>query len=332
MKKLTAILLAFALAASLSLTAFAEETGASETPEATEPAGPVRVWGKVTPWDGEGVLLKNDNKDDPMNEVVVHLGDAPVVDAAAGVPLDKESIKEGDTLYAWVGPAMTMSLPPQASAVVAVGNIPADAAAPEYYVISGMPAKNDGSPAKDSDGSFLFRTVGGETLKVTDKTTFSPWLTRQIVKMEDLIPGTQVLVWKNADGAAEKVLVFAYAYEGYVNTTVAPLGTALICVNGDFNGNEGSQFECKKTEDGIAMAPVRKVAEAAGYDVRWDRTLGAVVSKGGETVLSVKPDAVTIQTSEGDVDISAPCILENGVTYLPAEDLAMWLNLFFTRG
>ena len=45
------------------------------------------------------------------------------------------------------------------------------------------------------------------------------------------------------------------------------------------------------------MAPVRKVAEAAGFDVRWDRTLGAVISKGGETVLSVRPDAVTIQTS-----------------------------------
>lgn len=326
MKKLTAILLAFALAASLSLTAFAEETGASETPEATEPAGPVRVWGKVTPWDGEGVLLKNDNKDDPMSEVVVHLGDAPVVDAAAGVPLDKESIKEGDTLYAWVGPAMTMSLPPQASAVVAVGNIPADAAAPEYYEVTARPIADP-----DNKDNVTVKVTGG-ALTLPRDVEVTPWLTRQIVKLEDLIPGTQILVWKDGKGTAEKVLVFAYAYEGYMTATVASHGDVLVCVNGDFSDSEAPQFQCKKTEDGIAMAPVRKVAEAAGFDVRWDRTLGAVVSKGGETVLSVKPDAVTIQTSEGDVDISAPCILENGVTYLPAEDLAMWLNLFFTRG
>ncbi len=326
MKKLTAVLLALALAASLSLTAFAEETEAPEVPAEPEPASAVRVWGKVTPWDAkEGLYLTNDDENDPMHEVVVHLGDAPLVDAATGLPMERDSIKEGDTLYVWVGPAATMSLPPQVFATVAVGNVAADAAAPEYYEVAAVPVKSEGS-------NTIIQFVGGKTLEVTDKTEYTPWLTRQIVRLEDLIPGTQILVWKDDAGKAEKILVFGYAYEGYMTMMTAPLGKVLVCVNGDFNGTEGAQFQCKKTEEGVAMAPVRNVAEAAGFDVRWDRTLGAVVSKGGETVLSVRPDAVTIQTSEGDVDISAPCILDEGVTYLPADDLAMWLNLFFTRG
>ena len=67
MKKLTAMLLALTLAASLSLTAFAEEPEAPEVPAEPEPAAAVRVWGKVTPWDAEeGVYLTNDDEDDPM--------------------------------------------------------------------------------------------------------------------------------------------------------------------------------------------------------------------------------------------------------------------------
>ena len=146
MKKLTAVLLALALAASLSLTAFAEETEAPEVPAEPEPASAVRVWGKVTPWDAkEGLDLTNDDENDPMHEVVVHLGDAPLVDAATGLPMERDSIKEGDTLYVWVGPAATMSLPPQVFATVAVGNVAADAAVPEYYEVAAVPVKSEGS-------------------------------------------------------------------------------------------------------------------------------------------------------------------------------------------
>ena len=79
------------------------------------------------------------------------------------------------------------------------------------------------------------------------------------------------------------------------------------------------------------MVPVRAVAEAAGYDVRWDKELGAVVSRNGETVLSAKPGAEVIQTPNGEAGISAPCMIEKGVTYLPAEYFAHWLNLFLVK-
>lgn len=312
MKKLWKLALAFtACAAALCLTAVAVEADLS----------PTKVWGTVS-FQGEGFLLKNDDENDNLNEVVVHLGDAPVVDAETGLPLDKEDIQEGDTLYAWIGPAVTLSLPPQGTAIVVVGNVPADTAVPEYYEIAAKPVM----PAGGSE--MEVQTVGGETFTVPADVEIGPWLTRQVVTLDDLVPGTQVLVWKDAEGKAEKIIVFAYAYEGYLNMTVASRGELLACVNGEFDG-ETPQFSCKATEDGTFLVPVRAVAEAIGCDVRWDKELGAVVSRDGEVVLSAKPGAEVIQTPEGECGISVPCVLENGVTYLPAADLAYWLNVFF---
>ena len=273
----------------LSVLAFCAAAVCLTAAAAVEAPAPTRVWGTVSPWDGNGILLKNDSTEDSLNEVVIHLGDAPVVDAATGLPLDPETIKEGDTLYVWVSPAMALSLPPQASAIVAVGNIPADAAAPEYVEIAGEAVV----PAPGGDGAARFPTRDGGTLEVTEKTAYSPWLTRQIASQADLIPGARALVWKDAEGKAEKVLVFAYSYRG--------------------------------------LMPVRAVAEAAGYDVRWDKELGVVVSREGETVLTAKPGTDTVMTALGEAGLESPCVLEQGVTYLPAADLCYWLNVYFVK-
>lgn len=329
MKKLLSVLLALtALAAALCVTAAAEEPeDAAEAPAELPPFS--QVWGKVSPWDGNGVFLKNGGKDDPMSEVVVHVGEAPVVDAATGLPLDLETVKEGDVLYAWAGPAMALSLPPQLFAEVVIGNVPADAAAPEFCEIAGRAV----SPAAGGGGNSAFPLTGGGTLEVTDKTVYTPWLTRQIVRMEDLIPGARVLVWKDKDGAAEKVLVFPYGCQGYVSV-LATMHDVRAAVNGGFDAEldkDVPQFSCKRTDKGV-MAPIRAIAEAAGYEVRWDKTLGVVVSLNGETVFSIQSGSDVIVTPEGESGLSAPCLKEGGTTYLPLEDLCYWLNLYLSKG
>ena len=152
MKKLLSVLLTLAaLSAALCVSAAAAKI---------DQISPTRVWGKVSPWDGTGIFLKNGNLNDHLNEVVIHAGEAPVVDAATGLPLDLESVKEGDTLYAWIGPALTMSLPPQGSAKVIVGNVPADAKAPEYYELAGGGWKD---PAGSSEIVFSYWDEEGES-------------------------------------------------------------------------------------------------------------------------------------------------------------------------
>ena len=323
MKKLLSVLLALAaLSAALCVTAAAAETApAAEEPEKLPPF--VQVWGKVSPWEGEGIYLKNDDKDSHLNEVAIHPGDAPAVDGATGLPLDLEKVKEGDTLYVWTGPAMALSLPPQMSALVIVGNVPAGAAAPEFCEI----ARRAVSPAPGDKDNPTFALTGGETLEVTDKTVYTPWLTRQMVRMEDLNPGDRALVWKDKNGAAEKVQLLPGVYQGYVST-FATMHDVRIAVNGGFDAERDQgvpQFSGQRTDKGV-MAPIRGVAEAAGYEVRWDKALGVVVSRDGKTVFSVQPGAETVQTPEGEGYLSAPCLKEGGTTYLPLEDLCHCRN------
>lgn len=328
MKKLLSLLLALAACVSLCAAASAAEAEPAAETDSTAavetkptPVPPYsRIWGKVSPWDGDGIFLKNDNKDDHLNEVVVHVGEVPVVDASTGLPMDLKDVKEGDVLYAWIGSAATLSLPPQVAAKMVVGNVPADAAVPEYGVVSGAAVKPAGG-----EGNTKIPLQNGDTLEVTDKTAYTPWLTRQMVRMEDLVPGTEVLVWKDTNGAAEKVVVFPCAYEGYLTAMVASHGYIMASVN----GNETEQISCKRDENGNHLAPIRAVAEAAGCEVRWDKELGAVVSRNGETLFSVLPGAEEAKTADDTQILCQPCLKENGTTYLDLRDLAVLLNLFF---
>ena len=331
MKKLLSVLLTLAaLSAALCVTAAAEEAKAEEAPEKA-PAF-VRVWGKVSPWEGKGIYLKNDSGDGSLDQVVVHVGEkTPAVDASTGLPLDLEKVKEGDTLYVWTSPMMALSMPPQVSALVIVGNVPADAAAPEFCEIAGEAVV----PAPGGKGNARFPLTGGGELEVTDKTAYTPWLTRQIVGMDNLVPGTRVLAWKDKDGAAEKVQLLPDVYQGYVRT-FATMHDVRVAVNGGFDAERDQgvpQFSAKRTEQGV-MAPIRAVAEAAGYTVSWDKNRGAVVyDKDMEVVFYVWPGDDVLWTPElGEMTLSAPCVKEGGTTYLPLEDLCRYLNLYLSLG
>ncbi len=51
-----------------------------------------------------------------------------ILDAVSGEPVDAKSIKDGSTVYAWLGAqtAVTMSLPPQVTPELLLVNVPAD--------------------------------------------------------------------------------------------------------------------------------------------------------------------------------------------------------------
>lgn len=315
MKKLLSILLTLAVcSAALCVTAAAASV--------KDPA-PTKVWGKVSAWEGEGIFLKNDDKEDPFQEVIIHAGEAPAVDAATGLPLKLDSVKEGDTLCAWIGPAAAMSLPPQVYPKVIVGNVPAGAPAPEYYELLSAGWKD---PAGGKELVFSVLGGGEKDLSIPQDAEVTPWLTRQIVRLEDLQAGGQILVWRDAKDVVTKVIVFPYAYQGVGAWNTA--GTGMV--NGEAITVPGKVETDKETGKKQVYLPVRAMAEAAGYEVLWDKDRGAVVQDtNGELVFYVVPGKEELVTKDGEVSISGRCILENGVTYLPAEDLCMWLNLMF---
>ena len=311
------------LALTLCAALLALPAAAAETEEAPARLGPVAYWGSVTWMDEDSFLLDRGERDDLSDAVVVHVGDAPYVDAATGAPLNLDTLEDGGVAYAWVGPAMMLSMPPQATASLILGNIPAGSAVPAYYEITGSTVTEESAVL----------SVAGSTdpITVPASAQVTPYLTRNLVTLADLIPGTRILVWSDGDGQPEKVLVFAYEYRGYV--AAAEDGTVSV------NGAALDQ-KAKATEDGDTLLPVRAVAEALGMKVSWDAEKGAVVSYGedmvkpapleSEVLMTAQPGgAITAVSSDGAAEeVYGSCIKENGVTYVSMTALAQALNLY----
>ena len=216
---------------------------------------PVRVWGAVTRLENGAILLKNSDENDPYREIILHLNEhTPVIDAVTGLPMDRE-LRDGETVCAWVGPAMALSLPPQTAAEVVAANIPADFSAPQYYQIAKVRPRVTAAICPPSPLTRVdLVTTGGQELTVTDEATLFPYLTRQMVTLDSLVPGSRILVWMDARGAAAKVMLFAYNYRGYISWEP----TGEVSVNGRRLSVAG------KAADGEVLLPVRAVAEAAG--------------------------------------------------------------------
>ena len=57
----------------------------------------------------------------------------------------------------------------------------------------------------------------GTVYQVWQDAQVKPYLTRNRVTYQDLLPGTRVLVWADDEGQTSKVIVFPYEYKGSVS-------------------------------------------------------------------------------------------------------------------
>lgn len=119
-----------------------------------------------------------------------------------GLPVNIEDIKDGDTIYVYISQAMTMSLPPQTSAEMILCNIPADFKVPDYVTVDSVVTDAASSKAE-------LTTADGATFEIPSDCTILPYLTKNIVTMDDLSQGRTCLIWSDDQGVANKIVVFA---------------------------------------------------------------------------------------------------------------------------
>ncbi|MCD8122146.1 MAG: hypothetical protein LUE65_07915 [Clostridiales bacterium] len=187
-------------------TVVAEEPAVeTEEPEAEgreERTAPVRIWGVVTE-TGEHVITV-DNQSGVSSPGEIELMIDPdftyVLDGANGLPVAMEEIQTG-SFQAYLGPAMTMSLPPQTTPYAVIVNIPEDAAAPLYLIAAGAVA--------ESDGMQVLTASDGTEYRIAEDARIQPFLTKNIVRMEDIREGSECLLWLDADGAASRIVLLA---------------------------------------------------------------------------------------------------------------------------
>lgn len=311
-------------AAILAVPAFA----AGDSDEGSDTTGPVMVWGTLTWLDDGGLLLQNDSETS-LNEVILHGESIICLDAVTGDPMDIKSLKDGDTVYAWVSPVMTMSLPPQTTAYIVLGNIPADYRVPQYYEITAAEVTGTDSDTQ-LPTSVELTAAGGTVFTVTDAASLTPYLIKNVVTLADLVPGTRVLVWSSSSGGAERVLVFPYEYSGYLSCSED--GTVYV-------SGQAVEQSARTTEDGTLLLPIRAVSEALGLEVSWDQETGVTVAHAstaeaaGQTVFVAKPGGtITGVTADGSTyEVTGTCINDAGVTFLTSHTLVNLLDLYLVK-
>ena len=229
----------------------------------------------------DGGLLMSTSTGEPTEDYILWTEGVMILDAVSGEPVDAKSIKDGSTVYAWLGAqtAVAMSLPPQVTPELLLVNVPADYKVPQYDVIVRATVIMAGIPHYSGMDITL---SDGTVYQVWQDAQVKPYLTRNRVTYQDLLPGTRVLVWADDKGQASRVMVFPYAYKGGISF--------IMTVIYQRKANRSPSALRRPYKDERLYVPIRAVAEAAGYSVSWDKEFGVTVKDGGEIVFQICPD------------------------------------------
>lgn len=334
-KKLLASALAAALTLSMAVPALAAEpVGADAAAEAPAyelvqrgETFPTRVWGAAVELGDMSLTLENSNESDPYQKVVVNVEeDTLILDAVTGEAKTFDDLRTGETVYAWVGPDMTKSLPPISTGRVILCGLPADYAAPTYAEVESVTETESGADVCLNNDVVLHLNADTGYLA-------APGWEKETVSAADIVPGTRVLAWYSvvtlslpAQASPEKIMVFPSDYAGWVAAD-----GLTVTVNGQALALEGAA--AAKVENGHLMVPVRALAEALGCEVAWEPYTNQVtVTRDG-----VECYHFTIggdQAAKGDVTVGlvAPANAVDGVTFLALDDLIVLHGLKLSDG
>ena len=282
---------------------------------------PIRVWGQAVELGEQSLTLQNDSKNDGYQKIVLNVDtDTLILDAVSGESKTFAEIQKDETLYAWVGPVMTKSLPPITTARVILRGIPAGYQVPTFAEVQSVTKTEQGADIYVTDDMVLHLTDETKLLagKGLDGTA----------TLADIQPGTRMLSWYGpvalsmpAQASPDKVMVFPSQYAGWVSAKgleISINGTAL-----DLTGANAA-----RVEDGRLLVPVRKVAEALGGQVAWEphTNLVTVTAGGGEVYHFTIADS---EAARGDVTVGLLTATKSvdGVTFMALDDLLVLHNL-----
>lgn len=196
MKKRKQVFAAISIAAVITAVTIFPASALSLTPE--------KVWGLVSRQSDTVLVLSNQNQNAYDGDIILNISEeTKLLDAESGMPISIDDISDGETIYAYTGPAMTASLPPQTIPPVILANIPADQKVPDYITVESM--------EKTANG-YLLKSADGLVFQVPSDCSISPYLTRNLIDLEDLYKGASCLIWSDTKGTADRILMFAPYY------------------------------------------------------------------------------------------------------------------------
>ena len=183
MKKILAILLAVTLLLSLSAVAFAEDLLI-----APKPAEYNSMSGEIVSYEDGQLEVKDAASEETM---IFYISEQTyLVDAETGLPADLQNRKT-DSVVAYYGPAVTMSLPAKSPAIAVLVNV-SEKGTTAFYAKAEKVTENE-------DGGIDGLCNNGTYLMTLDKdTAISAFKTKEIVTFEDIEEGDELVLWCGA--------------------------------------------------------------------------------------------------------------------------------------
>ena len=258
------------------------------------PLAPIMITGTIVN-ERDGFIDVKDASDDSI--IVLNMAAKPyVVDCVTGTPWALGDRKD-DKIIAWYGPVTTRSFPPQSNPILILVNIPEDFMPPQYGRVEAIEKENNLVKVTVQSGSLI--------VTIERDTPISPYLTRNIVTIDDIDIGTDLLMWYPfaamsfpAQATAQKTVILGQAeITPQIRPAVEILNTIIL--------------------NGVNMAPLRVSAEAAGFAIAWNGAERSVtLTKGGESI------KIIIDSNEytGGV-MEAAAVIYNDLTYVPVSFL-----------
>ena len=314
-ERIAALTLSAALAFGLSVPALAVENGPENvvptliSQQETAPLpDSMLYYGTISGIfrDEKGNITSVQMTSESKGEMVFHISENTLyVDAGKHCAADVSMLKEGAGLYVFHSPVMTMSLPPQTSAMVFVGNMPMDVGCPMYHEIEKV--------EKRDDATVVTTDNGGLELYITDKTEMSAYAKDGSTELKE---GGYVMAWYS---------VVTDSLPGQTHPShvmVLPEVKAeeetpeAILINGE------KQEITNRQENGVCMVPVRAVAEALDLEVGYEKVDGVqtITLTGKDASVVVTAHSAEAKSGDQIKMLGAEVYVEEpGTTWAPAD-------------
>lgn len=217
--------------------------------------------------------------------IILNLSDETIlVDNQAGTAVGLDSIKEGDTIYAYHSMMMTMSIPGQTPALAILTNLGETAPAMLHMPEQVRYLENKVTALCDN---------GSIVLSTSDETVFTPYRTRQIVAAQDIRLGHAFLAWY--DVVAESYPAQATATRVMILPEPAEPDAISLTLDGDIVIDA-------QWKDGTVVVPARTTAEALGLTVGYrregDASFVTIANDVGEIRMTMGEDAYSYSTTK----------------------------------
>ncbi len=162
---------------------------------------PVKVEGTILEVGEDSITVDSTSDTGYIGEMVLLIDpeNTLVLDGVNGFPVELKDVQIG-TFEAYLGPAMTMSLPPQTTPYAVIVNIPEGQYAPQYVVAAG--------PVDEVQGRQTLIGADETTYTLTRNVSVQPFLTKNIVRLEDIDTDSRCLVWLNDEGDVDRIVLF----------------------------------------------------------------------------------------------------------------------------